>query len=65
MIIVDQSSVDMEANEGTTIRLMCNSTGHPAPVISWSVRPAGTPLGSDKTRGKTTPNLRPVALSGN
>ncbi|XP_067936456.1 neuronal growth regulator 1-like [Watersipora subatra] len=45
-IVVESSSPDVEAPEGTTVRLACNATGYPEPTISWSYRRASEPANS-------------------
>jgi len=35
-IIRAMASKDIQANEGTTVFLVCNATGYPAPTITWA-----------------------------
>ena len=47
-IVLEESSVDVEATEGTTVRLQCNATGTPPPIITWSARRSSEPRNSSK-----------------
>ena len=64
VINVSNSSPDIEATEGTSVRLHCNATGYPPPTISWSFRRADEPQNSPFVKSKYTDTLE-VTINNN